>query len=628
MSSDSLINPIFYPFSAVLGMDDAKRAVLCSLVNERIRTVLIRGPAGMAKTTLARAIAGITEKTVINIPLNTTEEQLFGGMDIESTLSEGKVRVNRGLLHSANGNIIYIDDVNLMDPALLISLIESVRNRKVILEREGVSSSYETDTMIIASMNPEDTDLSSHILDRFDLCAYVTTNEESNEKCEVLRRNVEFADNPKKFTMKYFDEDSEVMSGLERACTVIPMVTISDELIDVIVELCAKVGVQGHRGDIAMINTSIALAALNDRDEVMKKDIEEAATLCLIHRRDCSQPSEPPQQEKQEEDEPEQNEQEDQRPSEKQDRDDTEREETDGGSSRDEPDLQDMLDEMLFEIGEQFRVIDYLSEGNARGIVKTKSRMGRRAIVESSDKTGRYSRSRIPNERVRDIAFDATIRAAAPHQRSREENDLAIKIRGSDIREKVRERRSGCTILFLVDASGSLGVRRRMSAVKGAILSMLRDSYVKRDRVAMMAFRRDSSELILPPTKSVEYTYKKLEELPTGGKTPLGEALLKVNSYMSVYSRTHQGELCYIVLVTDGRANVPIEPGADANGEVIEVAKEMKIPGVKWIVIDAGTGFARFDHAMKLARELEGTYFKLDELNADRLAESVKAVIN
>ena len=286
-----------------------------------------------------------------------------------------------------------------------------------------------------------------------------------------------------------------------------------------------------------------------------------------------------------------------------------------------------MLDEMLFEIGEQFRVIDYLSEGTAKKMVKTKSRMGRRAVVESSDRTGRYSRSRTPSERTSDIAFDATIRAAAPHQKTRDKGDLAISIRSSDIKEKIRERRSGCTILFLVDASGSLGVRRRMATVKGAILSMLRESYVKRDRVAMMAFRRDSSELILPPTKSVEYTYKKLEELPTGGKTPLGEALLKVNSYMSIYSRSHPGEMCYIVMVTDGRANVPVTPGADANAEVLEMAKDMKIPGVRWIIIDAGTGFARFDHAMKLARELEGTYFKLDELNADKLASSVKAVI-
>ena len=289
-------------------------------------------------------------------------------------------------------------------------------------------------------------------------------------------------------------------------------------------------------------------------------------------------------------------------------------------------DIQQMLDEMMFEIGEQFRVIDYLDDGR-RVIRRTSSRKGRRAMVESNDATGRYARSRPSDEKVHDIAFDATIRAAAPYQKGREHEGLSISIHPQDVREKVRERRSGCPIMFLVDASGSLGVRKRMAAVKGAVLSMLRDSYVKRDRIGMMAFRRDSAELILPPTKSVEYSYRKLEELPTGGKTPLGEALVTVNEFMTSYSRSHPGESCYIVLITDGRANVPLKQGADANEEVRKLAADMAIPQVKWIVIDASAGYIRFDNAEKLAMELEGTYFRLEDLNADRLAESVRAAI-
>ena len=249
-------------------------------------------------------------------------------------------------------------------------------------------------------------------------------------------------------------------------------------------------------------------------------------------------------------------------------------------------------------------------------------------MAESSDTTGRYARSRIPDGRVVDLAFDATVRAAAPYQRSRERGDLAMTITSQDIRVKVRERRSGCTILFLVDASGSLGVRRRMAAVKGAVLSMLRDSYVKRDRIGMMAFRRDSTELILPPTRSVEYSYRKLEELPTGGKTPLAEALVTAEEFMTSYSRSHQGESCYVVLITDGRANVPLREGMDANEEVIGLAGEISIPQVKWIVVDASTGYIRFDNAERLAQELGGIYFRLEDLNADRLAESVRAAIH
>jgi magnesium chelatase subunit D len=248
-------------------------------------------------------------------------------------------------------------------------------------------------------------------------------------------------------------------------------------------------------------------------------------------------------------------------------------------------------------------------------------------MVESSNSSGRYARSRIPSEKTHDIAFDATVRAAAPYQKSRDHSDLAINIQNQDVREKVREMRAGCTILFLVDASGSLGVRKRMTAVKGAILSMLRDSYVKRDRIGMMAFRRDSAELILPPTRSVEYSYRKLEEMPTGGKTPLSEALVTVNEYMTSYSRAHMGEMCYVVLITDGRANVPLAEGVNANEEVLKLAEDMVIPQVRWVVIDASAGFIRFDNAERLAQALGGTYFRLEDLNADRLAESVRAVI-
>ena len=627
-----------FPFSAVYGMDDAKRAIECALVNPRIRTVLIRGGPGSAKTVLARAAGRFSGKRLVNIPLNVTEEQLFGGMDIDATIREGKPVVQKGLLSRADGGILYVDDVNLLDQRVLASLLDCVLTGRVVLEREGVSAEYPCETVMIATMNPSDSDISSHLLDRFDLCAYSDFPEEGEGRTEVLRRNMEYQREPVIFNQSYESEENALKETVERAKMLLPLVLMSDDLMGVAVELASKVLADGFRGDIAMINTSMALAALNGRDEVLRKDVEEAAMICLAHRRnyipDPPQPPEPPE-EPQDQDENEDNQQDnddqqqDQPPEPpQQGRNDQDEDQQD--QQPPEPpnmdDIQQMLDEMMFEIGEQFRVIDYLDDGR-RVIRTTSSRKGRRAMVESNDATGRYARSRPSDEKVHDIAFDATIRAAAPYQKGREHDGLSISIHPQDVREKVRERRSGCTIMFLVDASGSLGVRKRMAAVKGAVLSMLRDSYVKRDRIGMMAFRRDSAELILPPTKSVEYSYKKLEELPTGGKTPLGEALVTVNEFMTSYSRSHPGESCYIVLITDGRANVPLKQGADANEEVRKLASEMAIPQVKWIVIDASAGYIRFDNAEKLAMELEGTYFRLEDLNADRLAESVRAAI-
>jgi magnesium chelatase subunit D len=407
---------------------------------------------------------------------------------------------------------------------------------------------------------------------------------------------------------------------------------MSDDLLAVAVELTARVGADGFRGDLAMANVSMALAALDGRDEVVKKDVEEAAMICLAHRRNPFQqppPQTPPEPPEEQEDDDKQEPDEPQRDDEPEQDDSPEDDDEDGRDPPEPPDMQDfqqMLEDMVFEIGEQFRVIDYLGEGNVR-IARTSSRKGRRAMAESADSSGRYCRSRIPDGKTHDLAFDATIRAAAPYQLSRDHAGLAIAIEPQDIREKVRERRSGCTILFLVDASGSLGARKRMTAVKGAVLSMLRDSYVKRDRVGMMAFRRDSAELILPPTRSVEYSYRKLEELPTGGKTPLSDALVTVGEFMNSYSRSHQGEMCYIVLISDGRGNVTFKEGSDPKEEALRIAEGLSIPQVRWIVIDAGLGYLRFDHAVKLAEALEGTYFRLEDLDADRLADSVRAAI-
>jgi magnesium chelatase subunit D len=621
-----------FPFSAVLGMDDAKRAMQCILVSPNLKTVLVRGGQGSAKTVLSRSMGSISGKRLINIPVNVSEEQLFGGMDIDATIKNGKAVMQPGLLSRANGNIVYVDDVNLMDQRILMSLLNSVLEGKVVLEREGISAEYETDTILIATMNPSDSDISSHVLDRFDLCAYASFPEEEDSRAEILRRNMEFQKDPERFIAMYKDEEDALKDRIDRACKLLPLVSISDDLIGVSVELAVKVLADGHRGDICMINTAKALAALNGRDEVMKKDVEEAAMLCLAHRRNYvqEQPPQPPQQneqEQQDEEPPQDND----RSEDQNDRDDRDQDEPENQEQEQQqpPDLdfQKLLDDMVFEIGDQFRVIDYLDDRN-RKVSKTSAKKGRRMIVESSDSSGRYARSRIPAEKTYDIAFDATVRAAAPYQKSRSHTDMAINIQKQDVREKVREMRAGCTILFLVDASGSLGVRKRMAAVKGAVLSMLRDSYVKRDRIGMMAFRRDTAELVLPPTRSVEYSYRKLEEMPTGGKTPLGEALVTVNEYMTSYSRSHTGEMCYIVVITDGRANVPLKEGSDANDEVLKIAQNLSIPQVKWIVIDASAGFIRFDNAEKLAMALEGTYFRLEDLNADRLAESVRAAID
>lgn len=617
-----------FPFTAVVGMDDSKRALECALINPSIKAVLIRGRCGSAKTTLARAVGSITDRMVVNCPLNITDEQLFGGIDVEQAMRTGEATLQPGLLSKADGNILYIDDINLMDRGMLAGILDVIATGVVNVERGPISSSYHCDTTLIATMNPDDCDVSSHVLDRFDLCAYSPEMTEE-QRASILQRNMEFCDDQEGFLKSFSKTEEAERRKMATASKILSMVTISDELIDVISELCIKVGADGLRGDLAMVNCSKSLAALNGRDEVMKKDVEEAAVLCLPHRRNYDQPPPPPEEPQEQDEDDGQQQNDDQNETSEQDEDQQQYDdhqddlEQNGQLPMEMPDLE----KMMFEIGRQFRVIDYL-DSNERLPSRTKTRKGRRVMAISADGTGRYARSKIPVGDKRDIAFDATLRAAAPYQNVRERNGLSFVIEPQDIRTKVRERRSGNTLLFLVDASGSLGVRKRMSTVKGAILSMLKESYVKRDRIGMMAFRRDSAEIILPPTKSVEYSYKCLEEMPTGGKTPLSEALIRVNEYMTAYARCHVGERCFVILVTDGRANVPLQEGKDANEEVQRIAEDIGVPNVRWIVVDASGGFMRFDNAQRLAEKMGARYFRLEDLDADRFAEGVKAAID
>ena len=605
------------PFSSVVGMEDAKSAILCALTNMSIKSMLMVGPPGSAKTVLLRSVNGISDKSVIEMPLGITDEQLFGGLDVESTIKTGIKKTYHGVLGRGDGNVIHIDNANLFDTRTLISVLDSAARGEVIFEREGISCRYECKTTVIATMDPGEGELDHNIMDRFDLCAYVTPPEDHLERTEILRRNLLY---DRALSDVYEKEDADVRNKITSAKNMLPYVRISDEIIMMITELCSKVGAKGHRGDIAMVHASMSLAALNKRDEVTIKDVEEASEICLMHRRrnTPAPPHAPHSKKKGEDKEAEGSSNEKKEEGTKPDGEGT-------GKSDHGKHSAPETEETIFQAGDAFDIIEYLSKKDV--LKKGRSRNGKRALTESTDGTGRYARSRTASHRFRDIAFDATVRAAAPYQRTRDTKGMAVAIEKQDIREKVRKRKCGYTILFLVDASGSLGVRKRMVTVKGAILSMLRESYIKRDHIGLMAFRRESAEMILSPTRSVEYGYKKLDELPTGGKTPLGPAIYEAARFMTSYSRSHPGERCHIVILTDGRANVPMNDGDDANEEALRIAGSVILPGVRWTVVDAGMSRPRFDDAVRLAAKLGASYFTLEGLNAESLAAKVLSEI-
>jgi len=193
------------------------------------------------------------------------------------------------------------------------------------------------------------------------------------------------------------------------------------------------------------------------------------------------------------------------------------------------------------------------------------------------------------------------------------------------LREKVRERKIGNLVIFVVDASGSMAAEERMAAAKGAILSLLLDAYQRRDRVGMVVFRKEKAELVLPPTKSVELANKLLSEIPTGGKTPLAHGLkLALDTIKGQRSRDkHLVPL--LVLVSDGKANISLY-GGDPLEDAVTVAREIRAHGINSLIIDTEQGFLNFGLMRQLSDEMNGKYLKLEELEASTLASAVRSL--
>ncbi|MDI6781987.1 MAG: VWA domain-containing protein [bacterium] len=257
-----------------------------------------------------------------------------------------------------------------------------------------------------------------------------------------------------------------------------------------------------------------------------------------------------------------------------------------------------------------------------------RSSSGRRSNSRTDSKSGRYIRSTIPIGKPTDLALDATLRAAAPYQVHRDKDGVAINIRPEDIREKVRKKKMGNTILFVVDASGSMGANQRMAATKGAILSLLIDAYQKRDKVGLVAFKNNRAELLLPPTSSVEMAKIRLQELPTGGKTPLSAGLSKGYEVLMQERTRDANSYPLLVLLTDGKANVGLDNNKPPREEVKEIAEQIKLSGMNSLVIDTEAGFVSFGLAKEVAESMGAKYLKLEELKAERIVNSIKGMLS
>lgn len=631
------MNTPHYPLTAVVGQEHARRALAAVLVNPRAGALLISGTSGTAKSVLVRAAAPFTVTgRMAELPLGASEDMIFGTIDIEAALQQGERRLRHGLLHRARNTFLYMDEVNLLREDILSTVLKCAEDRFFRLERDGLSFTEEVSYTPVGTMDPAEGTLRPTLLDAFGLFVSMENVIDPVQRREIAARVLTFERDPAAFRASYAAQEEDFAASICRARDLLPRVAVPSAILHFAAACVLRAHCVGNHAEIYLIEAARALAALAGRAFVMPVDVEEAAEFVLVHRMSRPQeekqappddgnvpeqgendvPDEPqemlPPQDEGTADERQESMQDDEQQNASQDEtDDAPPSEEDTSSG----DAEDCIAAPLEGIMARLSLLSMTMR--AQG-----GKSGKRDILQTHTADGRGLRTEMPRAGRRpDLALAATLRAAAPHQRVRQ-GSQAVVIHPEDVRVWVRAKRTAANILFLVDASGSMGARERMRMVKGAILSLLQEAYQKRDCVGLIAFRRDRAETLLPMTRSVELAEKQLRELPTGGRTPLAEGLAHAMQMLHELERRGGGKNV-LVLVTDGRANA--KEGDAGVQRALQAAEEVAGTQALSLVLDTERAVPRVGIAPELARRMDARYYTLEKLSAEGVLEIVRA---
>lgn len=630
-----------FPFVAIIGQEKLKRALILNVVNPKIGGVLICGEKGTAKSTAVRGLAKIMDSMdVIDLPLNVTEDRLIGGINIENAIKKGVRELEVGILKRANNNILYVDEVNLLSEHIVNCILGvSGANR---IEREGLSEEHPCDFILVGTMNPEEGSIRSQFLDRFGLYVEVKGCDSVADRVEIIKRRMEFEKDSFNYEKLWEDEQCIVREDIKRARKILQIVQVKDHAMNLAAQLASKANCDGHRGELALIETAKAIAAMDNRRYVNVEDLKEASELALPHRMKETPPQQNEEQQEmeghKEENKDDSNEEEHRTDKDKQFENNLGNDDNieDNGGNNEDDNIEDEnsknernnnssnLEEEISDIGNIFKVKKLNIKVNGR---KKRAGSGKRTKTKTNAIQGRYIRYKEYRGAVRDLAFDATIRAAAPYQKFRyHTSNTCICICKQDIKQKIREKRTGATIVFVVDASSSMGANQRMKAVKGAIMSLLTDAYEKRDKVGMIAFRQDKAEIVLDVTRSVEMAQKQLRAMPIGGKTPLGLGIQKAYELFKKCEKKDKDIIPVMVLVSDGRVNYHCD-SKEPLEETLKIAYGIRDNNIHSIVIDCEQGFIKLEMAKEISEALDADYYKIEELESDSIINALRNII-
>ncbi len=512
-----------FPFSAISGQEHFKLALLLAAINPLVSGVLVCGPRGSAKSTLAKGLADIlpqqdsnTETPFVTLPLGASEEMLIGTLDLQKVLTEKDVAFQPGLFAKSHQGILYVDEVNLLPDNLVDQLLDVAASGINVIERDGISYQHSADFILLGTMNPDEGELRPQLMDRFGLSITLSDQYTSDERIDIVKRREQFDKNPHEFITAYRDQQQRLTHVIEQARKKMPTVECPDHCRHLIAERCMEAHVDGLRADIVWTQAAISHSAYLGNQEVTREDVLAVEALVLAHRRNDSPSQTPPQ--------------------------------TPPFSRPDEGRQQHK--EKQGDWGAMPADQTAQSTQRINGLeLPTFNRLMREKTVRSSHSSA--------NNKIKGAA-------SGQYQTSTINNKVnwftsIVANRGSWPLKKLyfQKKKQGETVIHLVllDTSGSTVANNTIAAAKGVLTHIAEAAYLKREQFALLGFGNQAVSMLVSLRRAPKAIDQLLNSIKAGGGTPIDLALLTAEKFQKQQLQKHSSLRFKNYIITDGRVS-------------------------------------------------------------------------